>query len=201
MQRRKLRFLPERLSVVQQDTAAILLLVPKQALSKLQDRVPKLSNLFLHPSTETFRFVVTGMSSSIDSGSYEKTPMLEDTWHSTTSTSPPSEEGDDAVPMLIKKEQKKTLLKPWPDHPIQWIRSPWMFLIDLMLILLATIFYSREPISAHLDFSGDITGFVPRLSQQIVTFQAYPEFISNHSSEGSLKEAREHWMKLLPREF
>lgn len=126
--------------------------------------------------------------------------MLEDTWHSATSMSTSSEEGDAAGPMLKKKKQEKTL-KSWPEHPIKWIRSPWMFLIDLVLAALVMIFYSREPKTAHLDFQGDVTGFVPIFSQQVVTFQAYPEFVSNHSSEGSLKEAREHWMKLLPREF
>lgn len=140
------------------------------------------------------------MPSSIDIGSYEKAPMLEDTWHSATSTSTSSEQGDDAVPMLKKKKQKKTVLKSWPEHPIKWIRSPFMFLIDLVLLTLVMVFYSREPKNSHLDFAGDITGFVPLFSQQVVTFQAYPEFVSNHSSEVSLKEAREHWMKLLPRE-
>jgi hypothetical protein len=140
------------------------------------------------------------MPTSIDLGSYEKAPMLEDTWHSATSASTSSEEGDAAVPMLKKKKNKNTI-NPWPEHPIKWIRSPWMFFIDLILVALVTIFYSREPKTFHLDFSGDVTGFVPRFSQQVVTFQAYPEFVSNHSSVGSLKEAREHWMKLLPREF
>jgi hypothetical protein len=141
------------------------------------------------------------MPTSIDLGSYEKAPMLEDTWHSAASTSTSSEEGDATVPMLKAKKRKKTVLTSWPEHPIRWIRSPWMFLIDLFLLTLVIIFWSREPKSSHLDFSGDITGFVPRFSQEVVTFQAYPEFISNHSSEDSLKEAREHWMKLLPRKY
>jgi hypothetical protein len=141
------------------------------------------------------------MPSSIDIGSYEKAPMLEDTWHSATSTSTSSEEGYDPVSMLEKKSKKKTVLSSWPEHPIRWIRSPFMFLIDLVLLTLVMVFYSREPKTSHLNYAGDITGYVPVFSQQVVTFQAYPEFVSNHSSEESLKEAREHWMKLLPREF
>jgi hypothetical protein len=141
-------------------------------------------------------FFIIKMPNSIDLGSYEKAPMLEDTWHSATPASSSSDDGDDTIPML-----KKRKTKPWPEHPIKWIRSPWMFLIDLILVALAMIFWSREPTTSHLDFQGDISGFVPRFSQQVVTFKAYPEFVSNHSSEASLKEAREHWMKLLPREF
>lgn len=152
-------------------------------------------------SVHQFCFFVTRMPSSIDIGRYEKAPMLEGTWHPDNPSSSSSDEGGNAVPMLKGSKQKKAGLKPWPEHPVKWIRSPWMFLIDLFLIILVLIFASREPRSAHLDFAGDITGFVPKFSQQIVTFRAYPEFISNHSSEESLKEAREHWMDLLPREL
>lgn len=141
------------------------------------------------------------MPSSIDIGSYEKAPMLEETWHSDNPSSFSSDEGGNAVPTLKGSKQKKAELKPWPENPIKWIRSPWMFLVDLFLIILVMIFASLEPRSAHLDFADDVTGFVPQFSQQIVTFRAYPEFVSNHSSEESLKEAREHWMNILPREL
>lgn len=144
---------------------------------------------------------ILGMPSSMDVSSYEKAPMLEDTWHSAASTSAASEEGEITMPILKGDKRKKILSKPWPEYPIKWIRSPWMFFIDLLLIILIMIFATREPKSAHLDFAGDITGFVPKFPQQIVTFRAYPEFVSNHSSEDSLKEAREHWMDLLPREL
>ncbi|TID16018.1 hypothetical protein E6O75_ATG09076 [Venturia nashicola] len=124
--------------------------------------------------------------------------MLEDTWQSTNTSSSCSEEGGEVDPMLSGTKQKKSGPKAWPEHPIKWIRSPWVFLLDLFLVTLIMLFASREPKSAHMDFAGDITGFVPKFSQQIVTFRAYPEFVSNHSSEESLKEARAHWMNLLP---
>jgi hypothetical protein len=134
------------------------------------------------------------MPQSIDLASYEKAPILEEPWTPDGPTSSSSEDGDDTSPMLKKN-------KPWPEHPVRWIRSPWMFLLDLVLVALATIFYSRKPTTSHLDWTGDVTGFVPEFSQSIVTFQAYPEFVSNHSSIESLAEAREHWMNFLPREY
>jgi len=140
------------------------------------------------------------MPTSIDLAGYEKAPMLDDTWHSTTLASSPSDDGDDTAPMLGEKNKKKKA-RPWPEHSIMWIRSPWMFLIDLVLVTLVVIFWSTSPTSPHLDLQGDIKGFVPSFSQQVVSFHAYPEFVSNHSSEASLKEAREHWMKLLPRKY
>lgn len=155
---------------------------------------------YVQPSPDS-RFSIPAMPSSINIGSFEKAPMLEDTWPSATLSSSSSEQGEEAVPMLNGCKQKKTGSKPWPEQPIKWIRSPWMFLLDLCLVTLVVIFAYREPKSAHLDFAGDISGFVPQFSQQIVTFRAYPEFVSNHSSEESLKEARAHWMNLLPRKL
>ncbi|QDS70405.1 hypothetical protein FKW77_009396 [Venturia effusa] len=138
------------------------------------------------------------MPVSSDEGMHEKAPILEGPWHSADSSSS-DEEGGDAVSLALNgRKQRKVGTKPWPESRIQWIRSLWMFLFDLLLITLVMIFAFREPKSAHLVFAGDISGFVPGFSQQVVTFRAYPEFISNHSSEASLKEARAHWIKLLP---
>lgn len=83
---------------------------------------------------------------------------------------------------------------------ISLVRSPWLFLIDVFLLVMVMAYYAITPINLHLPFLGDVTGYVPNFAQQIVVFGSHPEFISNHTSVESLKEAREHWIKLLPRE-
>lgn len=171
---------------------------------RIDASLPQYVISFLFYNIHRFCSLFLRMPSSIDMDSYEKAPMLEDTWQSAIPSSSSSEERGDTVPMLKERKERKERkagLKSWQEHPINWIRSPWMFVIDLCLIVLIMIFATREPKSAHLDFAGDVTGLVPKFSQQIVTFRAYPEFVSNHSSEESLKEARAHWMDLLPREL
>jgi hypothetical protein len=137
------------------------------------------------------------MPHSIDIGHYEKISTLEESWEPSPSSTSASIDDEDTT--LISNEMKK----PWPEQDIRWIRSPFMFLIDFFLVALIVILETRRPSLERMTnatgLQGDIFGLVPRFDEQIVTFQAHPEFISNHSSEESLKEAREHWKKLLPR--
>jgi hypothetical protein len=146
------------------------------------------------------------MPHSIDLGNYEKVPILEETWPPKVPPSSSSEEDDDSTPMLKDENPmiaaKRSIL-PWPRHPIRWVRSPFMFLLDLVLVMLVVIFSTRKPAileSTNAELQGDIHGLVPNFEPQLVVFKAYPEFVSNHTSEASLREAREYWMKLLPRE-
>jgi hypothetical protein len=147
------------------------------------------------------------MPHSIDIGSYEKAAILEESWSPNASPSSLSEEDDDDTTPMLKVDASpqtiKKVIHPWPKHPIKWIRSPFMFFLDLILVMLVVIFSTRKPAiyeSSTAGLQGDIHGLVPNFDQQLVTFRAYPEFVSNHTSEASLKEAREHWMKLLPRQ-
>lgn len=133
------------------------------------------------------------MPNSIDISAYEKAPFLEDLNEEAPSTSSTIDDGDDTTPMLKKK------IDPRPAKPIRWIRSPWMFFLDLCLIGLIVIFATRKSNVDPVQLQGDVTGFVPRFDQQITTFRSHPEFISNHTSLDSLREAQEAWVKLLPR--
>jgi hypothetical protein len=146
------------------------------------------------------------MPHSIDLGAYEKVPLVEEAWPPNAPSSSSGEEEDDTTPMLTNdaKQTVKKVIQPWPRHPIKWIRSPFMFFLDLVLVMLVVIFSTRKPAvseSTTAGLLGDIHGLVPNFEPQLVTFRAYPEFISNHTSEASLREAREHWINLLPREL
>jgi hypothetical protein len=135
------------------------------------------------------------MPRSIDIAHYEKAPT-DDEWPPTAGSSSASDDIEDTAPMLGKKRTR-----PWPAGKINWLRSPWFYLLDLLMIALIMIFFARKPTTYHLQWQGDITGFVPTFSQQVVTFRSYPEFVSNHTSLDSLAEARSAWVKLLPRKF
>jgi hypothetical protein len=133
------------------------------------------------------------MPNSIDISTYEKAPFLENLGGDNTSASSASEDGDDTTPMLAKKVESR------PTNRIRWIRSPWMFFLDLCLISLIVIFAGRKASVEPVQLQGDVTGFVPRFQQQITTFRSHPEFISNHTSLDSLKEAQQAWVNFLPR--
>jgi hypothetical protein len=146
------------------------------------------------------------MKHSIDLGAYEKVPLVEEAWPPNVPSSSSVEEEDDTTPMLKNDAGKtsKKVIQPWPRHPIKWVRSPFMFFLDLILVMLVVIFSTRKPAvfeSSPAGLLGDIHGLVPSFEPKLVTFRAYPEFVSNHTSEASLREAREHWMNLLPREL
>lgn len=134
------------------------------------------------------------MPQSMDLSSYEKAPILEESWRDALPPSSSSDEGDDTTPMLKRKTVS------WPTKSIKWIRSPWMFILDFGIVALVTYLLGRKSFTTHMDLLGDVTGFVPHFSQQITTFRAHPEFVSNHTSLESLQEAREAWMNFLPRE-
>jgi hypothetical protein len=85
----------------------------------------------------------------------------------------------------------------------KWFHSPKFFFFDALLVMICGYIafrgiHKHEP--SHLDWQGDVTGFVPPFSHQIVTFRNHPEFISNHTSEASLIKAREFWKTLVPGE-
>jgi hypothetical protein len=83
-----------------------------------------------------------------------------------------------------------------------WLRSPLFFLLDVLLVLALFYFAFQYHGQLHcLDCQGDTTGYAPAFSSQIIIFRKHPEFISNHTSLASLREAREHWKTLVPRMY
>jgi hypothetical protein len=133
------------------------------------------------------------MPNSIDISNYEKAPFLEDTERGNgSSSSSVNGEGFD--------EALGTGVKSWPARPIRWIRSPWMFFLDLCLVVLVVIFAGWKADIEPIQLQGDVTGYIPHFDSQITTFRSHPEFVSNHTSLASLKEAQEAWVDFLPRE-
>ena len=98
-------------------------------------------------------------------------------------------------------EEDSPFLSARTSNRRPWSHSPLIFLFDALLVLACTFLVLHQRTLLHLDWQGDLTNFVPRFSQQIVTFQQHPEFISNHSSEASLAEAREFWKTIVPRGY
>ena len=91
-----------------------------------------------------------------------------------------------------------------PSSRSRFSRSPCFYVLDIILALAVGILLYRrhehEKVQ-QFDLNSDITGYAPQIDHRLVTFTKQPYFISNHSSIESLREAREHWKTLVPREF
>jgi hypothetical protein len=148
------------------------------------------ASLGLKHISQTF---ILSMPRSIDLSSYGRTGVGEEAQFLPIARSSHDSDSDNAT--LLEKAEGPIMKTP-RNH---FIRSPWLFLLDVLLLVMVMVYYAATPISLHLSFLGDVTGYVPNFSQQIVVFGSHPEFISNHTSLASLQEAREHWIKLLPR--
>lgn len=82
-------------------------------------------------------------------------------------------------------------------------RSPLFYILDAALVLaIGFLFFRQQTYETvqQFDLNSDITGYAPQIDHRLVTFTKQPHFISNHSSLESLREAREHWKTLVPRE-
>jgi hypothetical protein len=134
------------------------------------------------------------MPNSIDISAYEKASFLEDlNEDAPLASSSTSDDGLDTTPMLKKK---KANLR---TKTTRLVRSPWLYLLDLCLIGVIAIILTRKSSSEPVQLQGDVTGLVPHFDRQVTTFRSHPEFISNHTSLESLRQAQEAWVNFLPR--
>jgi hypothetical protein len=155
--------------------------------------LPSLSQTFFRLRDTSLALIVP-MPHSIDLSSYEKAAIDEEPWRSSSASA--TDDDSDSVTLLGRSKNKS---RSSHDYPCS--RSPLLYIIDLFLIAVIVIFATRKPIAdipVDVQLGGDVAGYVPRFSEEVVRFRSYPEFISNHSSEASLSEAREHWTRLLP---
>ena len=90
-----------------------------------------------------------------------------------------------------------------PSSRSRFSRSPFFYILDVILALaVGLLLYRRHTYEKlqQFDLNSDITGYAPQIDHRLVTFTKQPYFISNHSSLESLREAREHWKTIVPRE-
>ncbi|KAF2404538.1 hypothetical protein EJ06DRAFT_526620 [Trichodelitschia bisporula] len=143
--------------------------------------------------------LILPMPPSVDLSTYEKTALMEEVpWPSISgsSTSTIAEEEEDTSPMLPTHNEKRTRRRRCSRT-----RSPWLFLLDaalLAVLVLVVIRQQRPTLHEAPGLMDDVTGFVPNFSTETVVFSSHPQFVSNHTSEASLREARDAWMGLLP---
>jgi hypothetical protein len=82
-------------------------------------------------------------------------------------------------------------------------RSPIFYILDIALAIAVGVLIFRQKSYERVqkfDLNGDITGYAPSIDYRLVTFIPEPQFYSNHTSLESLREAREHWKTIVPRE-
>lgn len=90
-----------------------------------------------------------------------------------------------------------------PSSRSRFSRSPCFYVLDIILVFVVGFLIFRRHTYEKVqqfDLNSDITGYAPQIDHRLVTFTKQPYFISNHSSLESLREAREHWKTLVPRE-
>jgi hypothetical protein len=79
--------------------------------------------------------------------------------------------------------------------------SRWLVEIGLLLIiagLLAEKRWKHHHDSHSHELAGDVTGFAPTFSQQIVTFKPDPVFAPENASEFWSKETQHAWLNIVP---
>ncbi|KAF2464346.1 uncharacterized protein BDR25DRAFT_381466 [Lindgomyces ingoldianus] len=81
------------------------------------------------------------------------------------------------------------------------VRANW-WIVDSSL-LLVIIFLLVEPRmrnpSPRLDTTGDVTGFAPKFSQKIVSFEPDLSFVPQNTSSFWDKSVRDKWLSIVPR--
>jgi hypothetical protein len=93
--------------------------------------------------------------------------------------------------------------KPRRTKPLWRRGSAWRWLLEtsLLLIIIGLLAEKRWQYHARshaFEHTGDITGFAPSFSQQIVTFKPDPIFAPENASEFFSPETRQAWLDMVP---
>ncbi|KAH3954545.1 hypothetical protein HBH98_071770 [Parastagonospora nodorum] len=99
-----------------------------------------------------------------------------------------TEEGD------VKLSRRRTLwkkVKAW-----KWLLDTGLLLIIVVLLVEERWRHSSK--SPAFQLAGDITGFAPEFSQQIVTFKPDPVFAPENASEFWSRETQHAWLDIVP---
>lgn len=94
-------------------------------------------------------------------------------------------------------------VKPWKRRKTFWRKARgyrWMLDTALLLLVAGLLVEKRwtRHTSHRFEIAGDITGFAPSFSQQIVTFKPDPVFAPENASEFWSKETQQAWLSIVP---
>ncbi|KAK3390161.1 hypothetical protein B0H63DRAFT_519395 [Podospora didyma] len=110
-----------------------------------------------------------------------------------------------ADPQLIKSGRKSRLRRIWAAVMTgRSILDTVLLLIVLGLLLERSGGLHKEEVptpegTPQLESGGDITGFAPRISQQIKTFAPDPMYIPENGSEFFTEAVRQKWLGIVPK--
>jgi hypothetical protein len=93
--------------------------------------------------------------------------------------------------------------KPRRRNPLWKRASAWRWLLETSLLLVIVGLLAERRWKHHIrshtfEHTGDITGFAPSFSQQIVTFKPDPVFAPENASEFFSPETRQAWLDMVP---
>ncbi|KAH8193669.1 hypothetical protein TruAng_012166 [Truncatella angustata] len=110
----------------------------------------------------------------------------------------------DEILDLDEKDYMHTPIRSRRTHVLEVLnRYRWIidgFLVALIVMLLLDRDWGKhdEKKREPLEGTGDVTGFAPRFSQKIVTFQPDPMFLPENGSEFFTDEVRQKWLGIVP---
>lgn len=79
--------------------------------------------------------------------------------------------------------------------------SPWVqgvLNVILVLVVLGLLLERRAPATTTFEGSGDVTGFVPPMGQQIKTFVPNMSFVPENGSHFFTNEVKDMWLSIVP---
>ncbi|KAI0128578.1 hypothetical protein BJ170DRAFT_622196 [Xylariales sp. AK1849] len=81
----------------------------------------------------------------------------------------------------------------------RWLIDGFLIAVIVMLLLDRQGGFQDGGSEPELVGAGDMTGFAPRFSQKIVTFQPDPMFLPENGSEFWSAEVRQKWLSIVPK--
>jgi hypothetical protein len=111
-----------------------------------------------------------------------------------------------------RSESSSTEVEDWDTESHEKLRSKrtvwaklraWKWLLDtsLLLVILGLLLdrqWKSHPKTPAFELAGDITGFAPKFSQQIVQFKPDPVFTPENASEFWSNETQRAWLDIVP---
>jgi hypothetical protein len=111
--------------------------------------------------------------------------------HSDSSTEVGDWDTEDAVQL---RQRRKTVWKRVSAH--RWMLDTALLLV--IIGLLAEKKWQHHTKSHRYELAGDITGFAPTFSQQIVSFKPDPVFAPENPAEFWSNETQHAWLSIVP---
>ncbi|KAK9418734.1 hypothetical protein SUNI508_07754 [Seiridium unicorne] len=98
------------------------------------------------------------------------------------------------TPRKSKRRQALDLLRRY-----RWVIDGFLVALVVMLLVDRQWTGKSQQKEEKLEGAGDVSGFAPRFTQKIVTFQPDPLFVPENGSEFFTRVVRQKWLDIVPK--